>query len=342
MKTARTPAILLSAALVAASASLPARKARVIQTNAAGDNVHVIDPATNRVVGVIHDIEVPHGVAIAPDGSRLYITEESIRTLDVVDARSLQVIKKIPLSGRPNNLDVTKDGRRVYVGIAQAPGALDIIDTASLANVKSIPVDGAVHNVYVAPDGKYVLSGSVVTGVISAIDTKTEEPAWSVKLASGIRPMTFITNPDGSTKDIVVQLSNFHGFVVLDFATRREIRRITLPDVPGREKVTDGVQGAPSHGLAITPDGKVLWATSKWYDYVAAYSLPDFKLLRVVDVGLHPEWLTIPPGGRDLYVAVAGNDATVVVDNRTMKVVTRIPVGYVPKRNASGLLQVAE
>ena len=41
---------------------------RVLQTNAAGDNIHVIDPATNQVVGTIEDIEVPHGVAIAPDG----------------------------------------------------------------------------------------------------------------------------------------------------------------------------------------------------------------------------------------------------------------------------------
>ena len=32
----------------------------------------------------------------------------------------------------------------------------------------------------------------------------------------------------------------------------------------------------------------MLWVTSKYYDYVAAYSLPDYKLLKVVPVGLHP------------------------------------------------------
>ena len=62
-------------------------------------------------------------------------------------------------------------------------------------------------------------------------------------------------------------------------------------------------------------------------------------LLKVVPVGLHPEWLTIPPDGKSLYVAVAGQDATVVVDTKTMKVVATIPVGFVPKRNGSGLLQ---
>jgi YVTN family beta-propeller protein len=312
---------------------------RVIQTNAAGDSVHVIDPATNRVVGIINDIEVSHGVVIDPYGNCIYITQEPTKTLDVVDARTLQVTKRIPLSGRPNNLDVTKDGRRVYVGIAQSPGAVDVIDTAALTDVKSIPVEGAVHNVYVTPDSRYVVAGSTVTSVISVIDTQTNQVVWSVKLSNGIRPMTFTKNPDGSTKEIIAQLSDFHGFVVVDFASHKEINRITLPDSTDQQKVTDGLQGSPSHGLAITPDGKVLWVTSKWYEYVAAYSLPGFKLLRVVHVGMHPEWLTIPPDGKDLYVAVAGQDATVVVDNQTMKVVASIPVGAVPKRNTSGILR---
>jgi YVTN family beta-propeller protein len=331
--------LILALPLVLVAPAAAGSKARVFQTNAAGDDVHVIDPATNKVVGVIHDIEVPHGVVIAPDGSKIYVTQEPTKTLDVVDAKTLTVTKRIPLSGRPNNVAVTNDGRQVYVGIAQSPGAVDVIDTATLTNVKSIPVKGAVHNVYVTPDSKYAVSGSVVSSVISVIDTSTNEVVWSVKLSSGIRPMAFFKNEDGSTKAIIAQLSNFHGFVVVDFATHEEVKRVTLPDVPDQEKATEGLQGSPSHGLAITPDGKVLWATSKWYDYVAAYSIPDFKLLKVVPVGLHPEWLTIPPDGKDLYVAVAGKDATVVVDNRTMKVVASIPVGYVPKRNASGMVQ---
>src|ERR1700739_2142332 len=95
--------ILLAAALFAAN------QERVVQTNSAGDNVHVIDPVTNKVVGVIQDIEVPHGVALAPDGSRVYVTDESLQTVDVVDAKTLKVTNRIHLSGRPNNLSVSPD-----------------------------------------------------------------------------------------------------------------------------------------------------------------------------------------------------------------------------------------
>ncbi len=317
----------------------PAQVARVLQSNSAGEDIDVIDPATNQVVGMIRGIEVPHGVAIAPDGSRIYATNEVRKTLDVVDARSLAVIKRIPLSGRPNNLDVAKDGSHVYVGIRQAPGAVDVIDCALLANVKSIPVTGEIHNVYVTPDGRYAVAGSIAASTISVIDTSSNTLAWTLTLDAGIRPMAFTKNADGSTKEIIVQLSGFHGFAVVDFAARKEMRRVTLPDPAGQEKETMGIQGSPSHGLAITPDGKMLWAASKYYGYVAAYSLPDFKLLKVVPVGSHPEWMTIPPDGKSVYVAAAGDDETVVVDNRTLQVTAKIRVGAVPKRITSGLIQ---
>jgi YVTN family beta-propeller protein len=329
----------LAGAFMAAAPLGAALRARVVQTNSAGDTVSVIDPATNKVVGEIEDIEVPHGVTLAPDGGRIYVTDEPRRTLDVVDAKTLKIITKIPLGGRPNNLDVSKDGRFVYVGIAQAPGGVEVIDAVALKNVKHIPTTGAIHNVYITPDNKFAVAGSIQTSTINVIDTATNTMAWTLKETSGIRPMIFTTNADGSTKEIIVQLSDFHGFAIIDFASHEEIKRITLPEVPGQEKVTDGIQAAPSHGLAITRDGKVLWVTSKWYDYVAAYSVPDLKLLKIVPVGLHPEWLTIPPDGRNLYVAVAGKDATVAVDNKTMKVVATIPVGFVPKRLTSGMLQ---
>ena len=40
---------------------LAASTVRIIQTNSAGDDVSIIDPATNKVVGTINGIEVNHG-----------------------------------------------------------------------------------------------------------------------------------------------------------------------------------------------------------------------------------------------------------------------------------------
>src|SRR5580693_8048236 len=220
---------------------LAAGTVRIIQTNSAGDDVSIIDPATNKVVGTITGIEVNHGAAAAPDGSRYYVSNEGRSTLDVVDTKTLHITRSIPLSGHPNNIAISKDGKRVYVSIAVAPGSVDVIDTASLENVKSIPAKGAVHNTYVTPDGKYVISGSIQGKTITVIDQKTETPVWWLEMDQGIRPMAFLTNPDGSTKWIFVQLSGFNGFAVVDFATRKEINRITLPHVrAGKETFPKG------------------------------------------------------------------------------------------------------
>src|SRR5258706_11138389 len=202
------------------------RKVRIIQTNSAGDNVHVIDPATNKVVGVITGIEVNHGAAVAPDGSRIYVSNEADSTLDVADAQTFKVIKHVPLSGHPNNIAVGRDGRRVYVGIIQEPGGVDVIDTTTYQRVKTIRTKGTIHNAYVTPDGKYVVAGSIQGKTINVIDAQTEEPVWTLEMDLGARPMTFNWNADGSTKGIFAQLSGLNGFAVVDFASRKEIARI--------------------------------------------------------------------------------------------------------------------
>jgi len=314
-------------------------KVRIIQTNAAGDDTHVIDPATNKVVGIITDIEVAHGVTSAPDGSRLYLSDESLETLDVVDARTLRVTHRIGLSGRPNNVTISKDGRKVYVGIAQGSGAVDVIDTVTLTNVKSIPVKGAVHNVYVTPDGKFVVSGSIGARTISIVDAVSETLTRTIAMTAGIRPMAFDTHPDGTTRNIYVQLSDFHGFAVVDFASGKETARIEHPAIAGVEAHTDGLQTAPAHGLAVTPDGKSLWSTSKVYGYAYVHALADLKEIGRVFVGQHPEWLTFTPDGKLAYVAAAGDNMVFVIDTKSLKEVARIPVGQVPKRNATALLQ---
>ena len=153
------------------------------------------------------------------------------------------------MSGHPNNMAVGKDGKRVYVGIIQAPGGVDVIDTASMQRVKTVPTKGTIHNAYVTPDGKYVVAGSIPGKTINVIDAQTEEPAWTLEMDLGIRPMTFNTNPDGSTKWIFAQLTGFNGFAVIDFATRKEIKRIKNPDLPpGKVDGARRIRSVSRHG----------------------------------------------------------------------------------------------
>ncbi|MSR36809.1 MAG: hypothetical protein EXR95_09265 [Gemmatimonadetes bacterium] len=310
---------------------------RILQTSSAGDDIHVIDPATNRVVQVIRGIPLPHGATSHPDGSRYFISNEADRTLEVVSTKTLDVTKHIPLSARPNNVAITPDGSKVYVAIRFAPW-VDVIDTRTETVAKSIQTFGGVHNVYVTPDGRWAVAGMIEAEALTVIDTRTDRPAWTLHMDGGVRPMAFEQNSDGSTRRIFVQISNFHGFYVVDFDRRQVVQKIAYPELPLTEVDDDGLQNSPAHGFAITPNGRTLWGTSKTHNRLFAYSLPDLKLLGDVPVGSHPDWLTLTPDGRLLYAANAGSNDVSVVDTETMKEIARIPVGQAPKRNYTAVL----
>jgi YVTN family beta-propeller protein len=243
------------------------------------------------------------------------------------------------LSGHPNNVAVGKDGRRVYVAIIQEPGGVDVIDTATLTRVKTIRTKGTIHNPYVTPDGKYVVAGSIVGKTVNVIDAQTEEPVWDLDMGLGVRPMTFATNPDGSTKWIFVQLSDLNGFAVVDFATHKEVKRINNPPLPpGKKEVPEGSD--PSHGMAVTADGKTLVVCSRLNNYLYSYSLPDLKVIGSAELtGKGAGWVTLTPDGKTAYVANPVTNDVSVVDVKSMKEIAKIPVGFVPKRNTTALLQ---
>jgi YVTN family beta-propeller protein len=266
------------------------------------------------------------------------VSGEAETALKVIDAHTLAIIKTIPLSARPNNISITPDGRKVYVGIIAEPGAIDVIDTQTLTKIKTIPVPGGIHNIYVTPDGKNVVAGSIAGKRLTVLDTATDTEVWAWE-GEAIRPMTMSTKPDGSTDKLFVQVSGHHGFVVIDWDTHREVARITQPDVPPEQRYDSTYNGAPAHGIGVAPDGKTLWSTSRMNSHVYVYSLPDLRLLGGVPVGTDPDWITFTPDSKLAYVANAVSGTVSVIDMTTLHEVTQIPVGKGPKRN--GVIRLA-
>jgi YVTN family beta-propeller protein len=346
-ETQNDPDWLILAAWVRAAHTASGSKSKtqsfIYVTNSAGGTVDVVDPTANKVVQVIRGIELPHGINFSPDGTRVYISDESESVLDVVDRERGEIAKKIALSGRPNNLTITKDGRRVLVGIRTPPGAVDVIDTTSLALAKTIPLNRSVHNIYVTPDGKFAVAGSIDSKTASVIDLENDQVAWEVKFDNGVRPMAFDANLDGSTKRIFVQLSNFNGFAVVDFAQRVEVARVKLPDEPGGYGAAEVRFNTPSHGIGVAPDGKSLWIGSTIANAVFEYSLPDLKLvgycrlpevhpLGHVPTSSVPEWITFTPDSKLVYVSNSAARSVSAIDAKIREIVAVIPAGEVPKR----------
>jgi len=330
----------------------PASKLRIIQTNYGGDMIHIIDPATNKVVREIKGVEAIHGVVAAPDGNRIYFSEESTNTVVVMDGKTLQITKRIPLSGNPNLIDITPDGKTIYAAIsltyddlsefptvkAGATGGVDVIDTVSLTNIKTIAMKGGVHDLNVTPDGKFVVVGNARGGranVMTVVDTKTNDIAWTMPMDPSPSPMAVSKKPDGSTDKIYAQNGRDNGFQVIDWATRKITSSVKLPDITGQAQNPFGPPAA-SHGLMVTADQKKLVIISRFNSALYAYSLPDVKLLGGVPLGgKGAGWLVLTPDGKTAYVANEHSNTVSAVDLASLKETAVIPVGYVPSRNAA-------
>src|SRR5215471_4550560 len=331
-------------------------KLRLVQTNFAGDAVSIIDPATNKVVAQIPGIEMAHGINVAKDNSQIYVAQESTASVLIVDGKTLQVTKRIPLSGSPNLIQLTPDGKKMYVAInlrwdvvsnfpalqAEMSGGVDIIDVPSLTKTKTIAIPGGIHDMYLTPDGKYVIAGanrnqvpackcgvSAPTNLGYVIDTKANEIAWTWTMSPAASPMAISKKPDGSTDKIYAQNGGDNGFRVIDFDTHAVSSFVKLPDIAPALQNRGG-----SHGIGITSDQKTLLVDSGRNSAVYAYSLPDLKLIGSAPLsGKGANWLVITPDDKTVYVANPQTNNVSVVDIATMKETAVVPVGFAPSRN---------
>jgi YVTN family beta-propeller protein len=319
---------------------LDAHTVRIYVANKAGTTIEVIDPATNKIVRSIGDLEAPEVARFSPDGRRVYITYGGEDVLIVMDGKTGKYIKKVPISGAPNDVAVTKDGKLILVCIRSTPGGLDVIDATSLEKIKTIPVEaGGLHDIVVTPDGKYAAAGSPEGKLLVLFDLQKKEIAWDMKVENSVNTLVVETNPDGSNGRLFVNIRGLHGFAVVDLVARKEVARIEAPEDDGFAEP----KGPKSHGIEISPDGKTLWLDSIPANGVFVYSLPELKLLGRVSLptlqlpgqpakSAHPGWITFTPDSKTAYVTNESLDAVAVIDVKTMKEVARIPVGERPGR----------
>jgi len=96
-----------------------------------GGTVSVIDPASNTVIGTPIPVGIdPFGVAVTPDGSKVYVTNFYSNNVTVIATASNTVIATpITVGHHPSGVGVTPDGSKVYVTNYRS-GTVSVIATA--------------------------------------------------------------------------------------------------------------------------------------------------------------------------------------------------------------------
>lgn len=114
--------------------------------------LHVIDLGQKNSVARFDLPSVPSGIALTPDGSRVYVANGLAGSVTAVDVQNLTKIGDIRVGAEPLGVAVSPDGRTAYA-TNFAAGTLSAIDVATNAVTASTPVGESPRAIAISPDG---------------------------------------------------------------------------------------------------------------------------------------------------------------------------------------------
>ena len=225
-----------------------------------GDNaVVVIATASNTVVATVGVGTLPQGVAVTPDGTKVYVVNFSDGTVSVIATASNTVVATINLSVSggitAKGVAVSPNGSKVYVATQSgSTGFVAVIDTASntftTIDLGSVPVGSVPAAVAVSPDSSTVYVTIAPAGVV-VIDAATNAVIGTINV--GNDPVGVAVTPDGSK----VYVANGGGGTAAEPASVSVIATASNAVVATVTPV-----GATAVGVAVTPDGTKVYVAS--------------------------------------------------------------------------------
>jgi YVTN family beta-propeller protein len=225
-----------------------------------GMSVSVIDTASNSVIATVPLTEDPLGVALSPDGTRVFVTESGGATsgdVAVIDTASNSVIATIPGFENPQGVAVSPDGSRLYVvnTTGSSTGWVSVINTADYSTIATISLSREPGFIALTPDGtKAYVSNNGGTGLgstVSVIDTATNTVVDTIPV--GVNPFGIAMDPSG-TRAYVANANYWNGG-----NTRSVHGSVSVIDT-STDTVTATVQvGYVPQLPTVSPDGSTIY-----------------------------------------------------------------------------------
>jgi quinoprotein dehydrogenase-associated probable ABC transporter substrate-binding protein len=335
---------LLTAYEVPVVATPPARKVadvsrrpgpagHVFVTNERSGELSVIDPQSRSVVATVALGKRPRGMGLSPDGRRLYVAlsgspiagpnvdestlppaDKSADGIGVVDLGSLRLLRTIRGVSDPEQVSVSRDGRRLYVA-SEDTGTAVVLDESDGRLLATLPVGHEPEGIATSPDGRWVYVTSEADDQVAVIDTRSNAVVAQVAVGARPRSIVFATGAPLA----YVSCENDASVAVLDTTRHVESARIAIPGA-----------GARPMGLALSPDGATLYVTTGRGGHLVAVDTKTHRVRGSVKVGTRPWGVTVSADGRWLYTANGPSNDVSVVDARSLEVVDTVPVGASP------------
>ncbi len=113
-------------------------------TNLNSNTVSVINTGNNTVTATVPVGKSPYGVAVSPDGTKVYVTNANYGyrgTVSVIDTATNKITATVDLGPKysPCGIAVTPDGRKLYLANRDING-VSVIDTSTNTVTATLPV----------------------------------------------------------------------------------------------------------------------------------------------------------------------------------------------------------
>src|SRR5467141_3019436 len=315
---------------------------RVYAAEQFSNTVSVIDPSTNKNLGVIRlgDPQpmnlsplykgqvLVHGLGFSPDRKTLAVVSIASNSVTFVDTATNRVKHTTYVGRSPHEAFFTPDGSEVWVTV-RGEDYVAVLDGASYAEKARITVPNGPGMTIFSPDGRYGYVCSSFTPETVVVSTQSREIVGRVQQASPFCPNIAAT-PDSS--EVWFTLKDTGKVQVFDGQAPFSLLK-TLYTGP----ITNHVN------IVRNANGMFAYVTVGGLNEVQVYRTDDFSKVATIPVGRLPHGIWPSGDGTRVYVGLENEDRIAAIDTLTNKVIATSPIGqaaqavvYVPNAVPEG------
>jgi DNA-binding beta-propeller fold protein YncE len=257
------------------------------------------------------------GVAASPATNMLYLSARG--RLAAIDLATDKMVWTTTLDGKCcERPQVDADGKTLIVGsnLQDYWYKLDAQTGKLLATIHA-PGSMGAHNLNLSADGKRAFM-SPNGKLLQIADVESAKVTRTIEFPDNVRVQ--VLNKDSSK--IYVNQNNFLGFIIADTNTGKILKTVEVTSENWRTVWNQSPNlriphGCPSHGIALTPDGKEIWLADGVFKKIHIFTnTDDPKEIATIDTPDGVYWMTFGIDGKLVY-ASSGD----IIDVATRKVV---------------------
>jgi YVTN family beta-propeller protein len=274
--------------------------------------VSVINTASNTIVATIpvggNCLCVnPDSIAIVPDLSRVYVSNEAANSVSVISTASDSVVATIGVGTGPTAIVANLAGTRVYVVNGSGVTSVSEIDTATNAVVRTTPLAVLqARGMAITSDGSQLyISVTAPSPTVKVIDTASMSITATIPV--GNLPYGAGVTPDGGRAYVASYSSN----TVSEIDTQRNTVTRTIP------------VGGGANSARVAPDGTRAYVANTVSSTISVIDLQTNVVVATIPVTTNPRTLEFLPDGTRFYVANSGN--VQVINTATNAIVATVP-----------------